>query len=634
MMIRFRGQMFTAYVPFVVCLVTVGAAAQERVAIAPAAPLFVAIAPCRILDTRMKSAANSREEVARDVDLERNRCGRIVPPYAISYSLRIITIDKIAPEKLPSGAGPQTRTLIQPATSNRRLNFPVPSGFHVAVDVDGYYVPAGTPINPSSPAATVSALTDPGAGTISSAGIQGPRTVQPLNDIGSKGEIRTDGSNPDFPSSGVAMKASTASPSVTVQTGSASSAYWFGIYNSVLSGASRRYALFKSDGNIELDPNTYLNGRSDYFGSGDISTGNVHDVTINQPNDTFQISPVTFYNAHSDMEPYVPTTKFKAHTDGYYTPFNINFDSHIVYHKPNQYHFRAYSLIESKETFWVKAAANNDSVTGTRADMYISGNVGVGTMNPGTLAGLWNFGVVGRSLQVTGEASQDAVLALSAGSARFPRLIMEDQNSTAGKRVIEFIKTANLLTLRSLSESTGGSVVDPIMTWDTTNGRVGIGTAPGTDRLTVNGNVSVIGTIYANYQDVAEWVPAAQSMSSGTVVVLSDEASNTVTPSTHAYDTGVAGVVSPSPGLLLGIEGPSKAKIATTGRVRVRVDANKAPIRRGDLLVTSDRPGMAMKSEPMDISGVKFHRPGTLIGKALEPLGSGEGEILVLLSLQ
>jgi hypothetical protein len=43
---------------------------------------------------------------------------------------------------------------------------------------------------------------------------------------------------------------------------------------------------------------------------------------------------------------------------------------------------------------------------------------------------------------------------------------------------------------------------------------------------------------------------------------------------------------------------------------------------------------MAMKSEPLDIAGMKLHRPGTLIGKALEPLAGGEGEILVLLSLQ
>ena len=41
-----------------------------------------------------------------------------------------------------------------------------------------------------------------------------------------------------------------------------------------------------------------------------------------------------------------------------------------------------------------------------------------------------------------------------------------------------------------------------------------------------------------------------------------------------------------------------------------------------------------MKSEPVDVAGIQMHRPGTIVGKALEPLLGGEGEILVLLSLQ
>lgn len=158
-------------------------------------------------------------------------------------------------------------------------------------------------------------------------------------------------------------------------------------------------------------------------------------------------------------------------------------------------------------------------------------------------------------------------------------------------------------------------------------------------RLDASGNLNIVGTItggviHASYQDVAEWVPATADMVAGTVVIVGEDADNTVTASTHAYDTSVAGVVSANPGLLLGVASATKAKIATTGRVRVRVDATKSPIRKGDLLVTSDRPGMAMKSEPLDLAGVKLHRPGTLIGKALEPLAGGEGEILVLLSLQ
>jgi hypothetical protein len=41
-----------------------------------------------------------------------------------------------------------------------------------------------------------------------------------------------------------------------------------------------------------------------------------------------------------------------------------------------------------------------------------------------------------------------------------------------------------------------------------------------------------------------------------------------------------------------------------------------------------------MRSEPMMINGRAFHQPGTIIGKALEPLDGGVGEILVLLSMQ
>jgi|ERR1051326_1708098 hypothetical protein len=158
--------------------------------------------------------------------------------------------------------------------------------------------------------------------------------------------------------------------------------------------------------------------------------------------------------------------------------------------------------------------------------------------------------------------------------------------------------------------------------------------------LSVTGNVQVTGTITgaavigATYQDVAEWVPASVNMDPGTVVVLNRQRRNEVTPSEHAYDIAVAGVVSERPGVLLGVAGPTKAEIATTGRVKVHVDATSAPIAIGDLLVTSEKAGTAMRSEPIDIGGVKIHRPGTVIGKALEPLDKGSGDILVLLSLQ
>ncbi len=166
------------------------------------------------------------------------------------------------------------------------------------------------------------------------------------------------------------------------------------------------------------------------------------------------------------------------------------------------------------------------------------------------------------------------------------------------------------------------------------NGRIGVGTNAPTVALDVNGDIRVSGNINAKYQDVAEWVPTTQKLAAGTVVILDVERDNHVAASASSYDTRVAGVISAQPGISLGEAGEGKVLVATTGRVKVKVDATKGAIKVGDLLVTSGVPGVAMKSQPLDLGGVPIHRPGTLIGKALESLEKGTGEILVLLSLQ
>jgi hypothetical protein len=171
------------------------------------------------------------------------------------------------------------------------------------------------------------------------------------------------------------------------------------------------------------------------------------------------------------------------------------------------------------------------------------------------------------------------------------------------------------------------------LTLNQLGGNVGIGTASPQYALDVAGTISG-GNVIAKYQDVAEWVPSTCAIPAGTVVVLDVDQSNHVLPSSRAYDTRVAGVVSAKPGVILGEGGEGKVMVATTGRVRVKVDASRGPIRVGDLLVTSDQEGIAMRSQPLDLGGTPIHRPGTLIGKALEPLDKGVGEILVLLSLQ
>jgi hypothetical protein len=167
-------------------------------------------------------------------------------------------------------------------------------------------------------------------------------------------------------------------------------------------------------------------------------------------------------------------------------------------------------------------------------------------------------------------------------------------------------------------------------------GNIGIGTATPAARFHVAGDAQVDGNIAAKYQDVAEWVKsqAPASLRPGTVVIIDPRTQNHVVQADQAYDVRVAGVVSDRPGILLGEAGGDKVKVAQSGRVKVRVDATFGPIAAGDLLVTSPTPGYAMRSTPIEVGQAVIHRPGTLLGKALEPLSEGRGEILVLLTLQ
>lgn len=254
------------------------------------------------------------------------------------------------------------------------------------------------------------------------------------------------------------------------------------------------------------------------------------------------------------------------------------------------------------------------------------GNVGVGTASP--LQRLDVSGVVG----------------LGPAGAGYDVLNIVPGTAAVGQ--VTSIKAFNSNSLQLTTYNPGASAYNSGVTIATT-GNVGIGpnTSNPTHTLEVGGDVNTTGaitaggaitgaTVNAVYQDVAEWVPSTQKLAAGTVVVLDTTQANHVLASTKAYDTGVAGVISDSPGVILGQGGGDKLKVATTGRVKVRVDATSAPIKVGDLLVTGEAEGVAMKSIPVDLGGVQIHRPGTIIGKALEPLDKGTGEILVLLSLQ
>jgi hypothetical protein len=205
-----------------------------------------------------------------------------------------------------------------------------------------------------------------------------------------------------------------------------------------------------------------------------------------------------------------------------------------------------------------------------------SGNVGIGTATPTTakLVVSGSAGATGLDLASADQYAEMRIIRNSLGSA--DKDLYLQYEAGVGSQAHLYSNNTETVTL------SGGSV--------------GINTAPNTQyKLDVNGNTNVTGaisttgaitaggaitgaTVNATYQDVAEWVPSSQKLSAGTVVVLDTSKTNHVLASTSSYDTGVAGVISDNPGVILGQGGDDKVKVATTGRVKVRVDATRSPI--------------------------------------------------------
>lgn len=281
------------------------------------------------------------------------------------------------------------------------------------------------------------------------------------------------------------------------------------------------------------------------------------------------------------------------------------------------------------------AIATFENSNGISAIIRGNGNVGIGTSTPANRL----------EVMEANPASASSIRVLSGSASAFTgyaigRTATDGYWGVAGGAT-HYANTAVAgdVVLRAESNLILANGANPAL-YLKSNGNVGIGNSSPSEKLHVTGNgkitgnLTVDGNLAAKYQDLAEWVPSAEQLSPGTVVVLDSTKSNQVISSSQSYDTRVAGVISAQPGITLGESGQGKVLVATTGRVRVKVDATRAPIHIGDLLVTSDVTGVAMKSEALNLGGVQIHRPGTLIGKALEPLEKGKGEILVLLSLQ
>ena len=135
--------------------------------------------------------------------------------------------------------------------------------------------------------------------------------------------------------------------------------------------------------------------------------------------------------------------------------------------------------------------------------------------------------------------------------------------------------------------------------------------------------------------DIAEPFPmTGHDVPLGAVVVIDENNPGQLKLSERAYDTRVAGIVSGAngihPGLALHQQGvlAGGRNVALSGRVYALADASNGPIKPGDLLTSSDTPGHCMKATD------SARAYGTVLGKAMSGLKSGQGLVLVLVNLQ
>lgn len=136
-----------------------------------------------------------------------------------------------------------------------------------------------------------------------------------------------------------------------------------------------------------------------------------------------------------------------------------------------------------------------------------------------------------------------------------------------------------------------------------------------------------------DYAELSRVRHSTEKYEPGDVLVIDETQAVQFTLSTQPRSRQIAGVYSTKPGMI-GSSHPMDAKqredevpLALIGRVPCKVSTENGPISIGDLLVSSSTPGHAMRAD-------EDARPGTILGKALEPLTHGTDKITILVTLQ
>jgi hypothetical protein len=232
-----------------------------------------------------------------------------------------------------------------------------------------------------------------------------------------------------------------------------------------LTGGTLSGNLNLASGIVNTWQSAYLNAPRN---NGPISYGYFFNLR-NSTGETYLGSRVIHnYMYSNDENTAAPASLYYGRFNGFYagnysaTNNNIIYDASIYYHNTNQFYYRAFSEPENKVTFSIKPSTTVNSIIGTKADLYLSGDAQIDrSLNIGTTLG------------VTGATTLSAPLTVNSSA------VFNESSADADFRV-ESDGNINMLFV------------------DGTNNRVGIGTNAPTKTLEVVGEIISSGEITAN----------------------------------------------------------------------------------------------------------------------------------------
>jgi hypothetical protein len=278
---------------------------------------------------------------------------------------------------------------------------------------------------------------------------------------------------------------------------------------------------------------------------------------------------------------------------------------------------------------------------GLKVETTVSDGRGLyGVANSGTLAeGVYGESYRGRGVYGWSTNGIGVYAEGGAGERFLPALRVNNYNTTNG--MATYMTNESSYHTAHFQNSGSGGVLFLQNNGDT-NGAGGgdfitaVGKPVGSDmqfRITSDGTGYADGG-WQGAADFAELMTTegpAMAYEPGDVLVISAGLDRSAALSSEPYSTLVLGVYSETPGFIGSPDAMQEQRddqipVAMVGIVPCKVSTENGPIGRGNLLVTASTPGHAMRADNPP--------PGTILGKALEPLNTGTGVIQILVTLQ